>query len=166
MLIKQCTICKETKDITEFNKKRKSYQSYCKECQKDLHKKYYESHKQDYIVKAKKQRDEYLEKNYLYIKEYLEQHPCIDCGNSDIEVLEFDHIRDKKKAISVLMVGSTETLKLEIEKCEVRCTNCHRKKTIRQLGFRRSLWGIGQDGKASGSQPENQEFESPIPHEI
>ncbi len=68
-------------------------------------------------------------RNKQIIQEYLQNHPCIDCGNSDIRVLEFDHVRGIKKGnISHAMreAWSIERLQLEIDKCEVRCCNCHR----------------------------------------
>ncbi len=70
-----------------------------------------------------------------YIWRYLSDHKCIDCGEKDPIVLEFDHIRDKTFTIS--SIGRDRTLgevKKEIEKCEVRCANCHRRKTARQFG--------------------------------
>ncbi|SRR5258705_1947561 len=66
------------------------------------------------------------------IAEYLLNHPCVDCGNSDIRVLEFDHVRGKKfKAISMMVSLSYSwiTILKEIAKCEIRCANCHRIKT-------------------------------------
>lgn len=80
-------------------------------------------------------RSEYRAK----IKEYLRNHPCIDCGNSDIEVLEFDH---KDASTKLFAIGENITKGLgwdriftEMKKCDVRCANCHRKKTRRQLGW-------------------------------
>ncbi len=32
-----------------------------------------------------------------FISEYLSQRPCVDCGESDTEVLTFDHVRGKKR---------------------------------------------------------------------
>ena len=64
-------------------------------------------------------------------------HPCVDCGQSDVIVLDFDH-RDP----STKMGGPTELarknsnwkkIKEEIEKCDVRCANCHRRKTAKQF---------------------------------
>jgi hypothetical protein len=66
---------------------------------------------------------------------YLETHPCIDCGEDDPIVLEFDHVRGEKKFniadVTRNAVGR-RTLEKEIEKCEVRCANCHRRKTKRE----------------------------------
>ena len=64
---------------------------------------------------------------------YLSSHPCVDCGERDIRCLEFDH-RDratKSSTIALMMRRKTawSVILREIDKCEVRCANCHRKKT-------------------------------------
>ena len=64
-------------------------------------------------------------------------HPCIDCGENDILVLEFDH-RDKKVKTGdinsiIRNSGSLEKLTEEISKCDVRCANCQRRKTAREI---------------------------------
>jgi hypothetical protein len=62
---------------------------------------------------------------------YLLSHPCIDCGEDDPVVLDFDHVRGEKKYNIAQMVRSL-TLPIvleEIAKCDVRCANCHRRKT-------------------------------------
>lgn len=72
-------------------------------------------------------------RNRQFVTEYLKQHPCVDCGNSDIRVLEFDHINDNKESSISWIVKNAWSLKRlikEINKCEVRCCNCHRIITI------------------------------------
>ena len=71
--------------------------------------------------------------NAMYVYNYLLSHPCVDCGESDPIVLEFDHTKDKHKSMSdmVRQSYSIDKIKNEIEKCEVRCANCHRRKTDR-----------------------------------
>lgn len=57
---------------------------------------------------------------------------CIDCGyNEDPVALDFDHVNGiKYKAISQMKNSSLETLSDEMDKCVVRCANCHRIKTF------------------------------------
>lgn len=72
-------------------------------------------------------------RNRKIVTEHLQTHPCVDCGNTDIRVLEFDHVRgDKLGNVShaVHRTWSEEKLLAEIAKCEVRCCNCHRIVTI------------------------------------
>lgn len=73
--------------------------------------------------------------------EYLITKSCVDCGEKDPIVLEFDH-RDpevKFKFISRMLSGhySWQSIEQEIAKCEIRCANCHRRKSYIQLG----CWG-------------------------
>ena len=66
-------------------------------------------------------------------------HPCVDCGESDIVVLEFDHLRDKTANVSYLIsTGEIPRIKEEIAKCEVVCANCHRRRTSERGGWYRS----------------------------
>lgn len=56
------------------------------------------------------------------------------CGEADPRCLDFHHIdpTTKKNLVSVLAwAGSMKSLLAEIEKCEVQCANCHRKKTFK-----------------------------------
>lgn len=52
---------------------------------------------------------------------------CVDCGYNDHpEALHFDHVRGRKKFnISQSTTLKWETLQKGIDKCEVRCANCH-----------------------------------------
>lgn len=73
--------------------------------------------------------------NRVKIVQYLKSHPCIDCGESDIRVLDFDHVDPSSKTQNVTRMACASTyswdrVKEEIDKCEIRCANCHRKKTI------------------------------------
>jgi len=77
----------------------------------------------------KRSRDKSILRNKLYVKNYLENKSCVDCGNSDIRVLEFDHVRGVKLYHVSHMVTKAyklELIKDEIDKCEIRCCNCHR----------------------------------------
>jgi len=72
-----------------------------------------------------------------YCHDYLRCHPCIDCGETDIIVLQFDHVRGRKRGnvTSLARSHSLVIVKAEIAKCEVRCANCHVRKTAREQGW-------------------------------
>ena len=65
--------------------------------------------------------------------EFYKTNPCVDCGQADPRVLDFDHVDVKKHNISTLLKKeySWETILEEAKNCEVRCANCHRVKTAR-----------------------------------
>jgi len=84
----------------------------------------------------KRKRDKAVKKQY--IAAYLSTHCCVDCGESDPIVLEFDHVTGHKRSNISKMVSqgtSLLALKHEIEKCVVRCANCHRRKTIQNRDY-------------------------------
>lgn len=75
-------------------------------------------------------------RNRAFVSKYLKGNRCVDCGISDIRVLEFDHVRgDKTKNISDMVRDANSIAKIEeeISKCDVRCANCHRIKTHETL---------------------------------
>ncbi len=127
---KKCSKCKQEKDEKDFpkNKSRKDgLHHYCKICNSELCSKNYPKRKK-YFLQSKK----ILQKrNHKYVLDFLNINPCIDCGETDPIILEFDHIEKKNGNISdmVRRCFSIETIKKEIDKCVVRCANCHRRKT-------------------------------------
>jgi hypothetical protein len=89
---------------------------------------------------AKEKQKVVRQRNRYFIFRYLNLYgECVDCGIDDWEVLEFDHIdpSTKIKQVSYLYSNhySLKKIKTEIKKCELRCANCHRKKTRKQLGW-------------------------------
>ena len=62
--------------------------------------------------------------------------PCADCGiEYPYYVMDFDHVLEKKFLINKYVKGgpSLKSLQLEIDKCEVVCSNCHRIRTYNRL---------------------------------
>jgi hypothetical protein len=94
-------------------------------------------HKADKSAKMLRLRQKFRS----YVLEYKKTHHCVDCPESDPTCLDFDH-RDpaqKKYNIAQLMQASyaMSTLIAEMAKCDVRCSNCHRKRTAREGHTRR-----------------------------
>ncbi len=140
--MKECSKCKKEKPLREFNFKVKSrglYHVHCKECTRLFVKNHYNSNKEYYLKKARRRNIEVKSQIVNYLREYFLTHPCIDCGESDITVLEFDHTgsEPKFKAVSHLITGgyAFDIIQEEIKKCEVRCANCHRRKTAKQFNW-------------------------------
>ena len=78
-----------------------------------------------------------------FVYSFLTEHPCVDCGESRLETLDFDHVRGKKiiNISHLLRRGAPiPALEEEIAKCEVRCANCHRVRTAKQLNWFRVIW--------------------------
>jgi hypothetical protein len=141
--MKTCSKCAIEKLLSEFgfkNTAKKIYQGYCKACQRAYSKEHYAARTDYYAAKAKRNNPKYLERNKQYVLEYLVEHPCVDCGETDVEILQFDHIemvRGWEKRVGSYMSGSLEVLLKEIQKCEVRCANCHFRRTRKQMGWHR-----------------------------
>jgi hypothetical protein len=134
MITKECSKCKSVKDILLFNKKKNSndgFQPYCRECSRLKNRTYYKNNKSKQIKQIGERRKERRVRNRRFVFDYLMINHCIDCGETDPRVLEFDHRSDKLANIADLLreVCSIEKLKEEIAKCDVRCANCHRRKT-------------------------------------
>ena len=98
---------------------------------------HYERNKELYKKRAVASRAQQRREQRLLIRRYLESHPCVDCGNPDIRVLQFDHIErgpDVRRISS--LIGTRNQLLAELEKCEVRCANCHMIRTGEQLNWK------------------------------
>src|SRR5258707_137319 len=127
--MQSCSSCRLLKKLQEFNFRNIELgirQRECKVCISQRNKSHYRTNLQYYKSKAKDYHKMVVQKNRLIICDYLVNHPCIDCGEKDITVLEFDHRYDKDRAVSLMLRFSRNRLFAEIEKCDVRCANCHR----------------------------------------
>lgn len=140
---KQCKCGKEL-PLEEFPFKNKSKGvrgTTCKSCMREYGKKHYQENKSKYLESKKLNQDKYRLRNRQYVYDYLKNNNCTDCGESDPVVLEFDHKKDKEYNVSELIFTgcSTEKLQKEIDKCEVVCSNCHKRRTAKQFGFYKGL---------------------------
>jgi len=139
-LTRVCTKCLIEKPISEFpfrDSERGRRHSVCKVCTAKRSKNaYYENREYEIerVSIGKQKRREIAEQ---YVAQYLSTHPCVDCGRTDPVILEFDHRGGKEAHVADLVRegASIEQLAYEISKCDVRCANCHRRKTAHEHGW-------------------------------
>jgi hypothetical protein len=129
--VKWCPECKKDRLIEDFDtntSRSDGLQSHCRSCYSDYHHSWYEKNK-DKVKERVARRNRVLKTLVVnFIRAYLLSHPCADCKFADIRALDFDHVRGEKKFNVNVMVRnrlSLEAIKAEIEKCDVRCRNCH-----------------------------------------
>jgi hypothetical protein len=140
--MKVCKRCGKEKPLTDFRKKTKAadgLQPWCRECFAEYERLRYQNG--DNL--RKKQNDKKrIERNKEYVKEYLQTHPCSDCGDTDWWALDFDHLEQSNKSNTISMMiawNGLDKIKEEIAKCQVLCVKCHRKRTITQCGWWRTI---------------------------
>lgn len=139
-----CSGCKKDLPIEAFayqNEKKRKRQANCKACRHE----YYMNNRSRTLV----QNDVYNKgRRRLYTENlirYFAEHPCVDCGETDPVVLQFDHVRGKKLFNISCELGrhSWEKTMAEIAKCDVRCANCHVRVTSIRRGALRVTLGTG-----------------------
>ena len=70
-------------------------------------------------------------RNQRFVNAYKFAAGCCDCGERDPIILDFDHVVVAKRHRVSTMVAcgwGLLTIVREIEKCVVRCANCHRRR--------------------------------------
>lgn len=139
--MKKCIKCNTIKELSEFNKNKNKpdgAQTQCRSCSNNNCKDHYKNNKKYYISRNRENR---WNKRKL-LSDYLSDKKCKDCGNDDVRVLEFDHLKDKKFNISGSLNHYTwEKILEEIKKCHIVCANCHRIRTYsRAKSWRVLAW--------------------------
>ena len=96
--------------------------------QKGYRKRYYEKHREIEVTRQKT-REKMLVKWFV---EFKKTQKCSMCPESDWICLDFHHRDSKTKRYSIAKMATTGCSKSlilkEVEKCDVLCANCHRKK--------------------------------------
>lgn len=138
---KRCARCEHTLPASAFHKNRRrrdGLQTYCRTCKTAIQRDWYRRRG----ASQRARNNSYKARNARYLWDYLAAHPCVDCGETDPVVLEFDHVRGEKvNALSNMATRQFSLAKLdaEIAKCQVRCANCHKRKTAREQGWHASI---------------------------
>lgn len=140
-----CPDCGVDKPIHEFafaDRKTGRRQYRCRSCHAAKRREHYLQNRNDYVTWSMRQVRTKRDEQVRLVHDYLRAHPCVDCGETNIAMLEFDHVDRMTKSMEVsIMLGRRSWARIleEIGKCDVRCANCHRRKTARELGWYRAF---------------------------
>ena len=149
--MKRCASCKQDKPKKDFyinRQKPDGRQHYCIKCQNNYHnKKWYAKNRESRLQQVKERKERLRNQNYERILYLYFAKGCVDCGTTDHRVLEFDHVRGVKKkfhrteGVSYMVRSGYKwsTIKTEIDKCEVRCRNCHKIKTYKDYDYYKDI---------------------------
>src|SRR5260370_7831214 len=99
---KLCPKCGALKALEEFAFKyrdRGVRQWSCRACNAAYKLSWYERNRERHGHKVRVVRANSSSNNRARVWSYLARHPCVDCGESDPVVLEFDHLRHKRHLI-------------------------------------------------------------------
>lgn len=143
----KCGLERPTGDFYTKRSAKSGRASRCKSCELTQKR---DEYRADGAARRQKARDSFASgsravtraRNAAWLLEYLSSRPCVACGEGDPVVLDLDHIRGNKRASVANMVNghSLAAIQAEVEKCQVLCANCHRKKTVIERGwFNRSI---------------------------
>ena len=142
------------RNVEAVRRAKRNYLLRHPERRKETIDRYYESHKDAILERAAEYRAANSEKRAEIRRRYNERRQgeprwnktvnaffmraaktegCVDCGEKDPVVLDFDHVRGEKvDIISHMYAAALPRLLNEISKCDVRCANCHRRITARR----------------------------------
>lgn len=152
--MRRCGRCGIEKPLEEFAWHRRAQgkrQHHCRSCQQVYRRAHYLANREKYIAKARRNKERLALERTRFLIEYFKSHPCLDCGETDPVVLEFDHLRDKQFNIGQdLYTRRWLDVLAEIEKCEVVCANCHRRRTALRRGVLRVLLTDPRTDKGPG----------------
>lgn len=157
--MKRCRSCSQTKPLAEFYRHRRKadgHASNCKTCERKARqtpearersrafgrsdkakankRRYRERHRD----RIRREESEFSQRRRARLQERIDaiklERGCIDCGyRLHPRALDFDHRDGEDKTFNVSKIlrqtVSWERIQAEIDKCDVRCANCHRVRT-------------------------------------
>lgn len=151
MEVKVCYQCKKELEIISFSKKKTNkdgLSSNCKECNKINCRAHYAINKKTQIKQILASRKNRKIKRCLELIEYFKNNPCKDCGETDPLVLEFDHRIPSEKSFNISdalgKLTAWALIQKEMVKCDVRCSNCHKRKTAKDQNWH--MYRVLNDG--------------------
>ena len=146
---KQCSTCKEVKEIDSFGKKgltkdgTQRYIACCKSCTNTQRNERYA--RKDSKIRANQKLRVIARVNEISsLIQDMKRNPCTDCGRSfDPVAMDFDHLDGSTKLMAVSYMvykgHSLESILKEIEKCELVCAVCHRLRGKHRIKLQQDL---------------------------
>src|SRR5215210_1805879 len=98
-----CTKCFLQKPIEDFPWKYKDLDkrhTVCKECYAKRSNEWYQDNKTAHIQNVMENKVADRVRARQFIADYLSTHPCVDCGETDPVVLEFDYVKGKNASLA------------------------------------------------------------------
>lgn len=139
--MKRCVVCRELVPLSDFNVRRRSrdgIQNVCRACNRARARRYYAENREAHLRAVRARMVASRAAAWLALGDYLIEHPCVDCGEGDIRVLDFDHRPGAGKSADVMRLvqdgHSLARVMSEVAKCDVRCRNCHARITYERIG--------------------------------
>jgi hypothetical protein len=137
--MKKCYKCKSSYEESFFYKdssKKDGLSSRCKDCDSKVAKEYRKNSNvanlacKRWIENNPHKKKEYNQKLHAKVKHfqnyYKLNNPC-DCGESDIDCIDFHHVNQKELEKRVPAIHTFKKTIKEMGKCVTVCANCHRK---------------------------------------
>jgi 5-methylcytosine-specific restriction endonuclease McrA len=150
--LRRCGKCERRLPLELFNRHPKYGRQYwCRECFRS----YFRARGSRHLEQVEQARAARRRKARDHVLRILQRSSCLDCGESDPIVLDFDHVHGKKLTTISNLVWrghSISAIDREIAKCEIVCANCHRRRT----GIRQGSWramASSQNGTIEAARP-------------
>jgi hypothetical protein len=150
-----CRGCGKWRQPDDFSLKNAGTQrrhSQCRLCCRETSRRHYAMNRTAYLERNRRNQPRLKRAAAELVYEFLKGHPCAECGERDILVLEFNHLDPAVKSANICDLirscTSASGIQAEIAKCEVLCANCHQRRTTveRMAHFKRG-------GAESGKMP-------------
>jgi hypothetical protein len=139
--LRRCGGCKDLKPVEQFAWRRKARgqrDNLCRRCRSAYGREHYLANRERYVRNAAVLRRKVRLERTRWLIEFFRGNPCVDCGESDPVVLEFDHLGEKSFDVGQgLADRNWQSVLDEIAKCQVVCANCHRRRTAKRRGAMR-----------------------------
>ncbi len=146
---KTCGRCRRERSLSHFNRAGDGLQHWCRDCFRE----YFRARGELHLRQVEESTRRRTAAACALVRARLIAEACVDCGEDEIAVLEFDHVRDKRGDLARMAHEGAELEEIEAElaKCEVVCASCHRRRTATRAGWARATGVPGRTGRQFGA---------------